>query len=69
VPHHLAMVFWLVTAGVIGVGLGAAGLYDRRTRARRARLDMAPPGEVRADHLPGDPLAYWNPGPNGAGGV
>jgi hypothetical protein len=67
VPHHLGMVFWVVVGTVLIAGLAAAASYDRRVRARRARLGMAPPGEVQAAHLPTDPLAYWNPGPNGAG--
>jgi hypothetical protein len=65
----MVVVFWVVLGVVLAGGLVTAASYDRRVRARRSRLDMAPPGVVRGDHLPADPQAYWNPGPNGAGGV
>ncbi len=64
----MVVVFWVVLGVVLAGGLATAASYDRRTRVRRARLGMTPPGEVRADHLLSDPLAHWNPGGNGAGG-
>ena len=62
------VVFWMVLTVVLVAGLGTAAVHDRRVRARRARLDMAPQGAVRGPEDPSDPRAYWNPGPNAAGG-
>ena len=64
----MAVVFWVVLGVVLAGGLATAASYDRRTRARRARLDMAPPGAVQGGSPPTDPQACWNPGPNSAGG-
>ena len=62
------MVFWWVVGGALAVVLGLAWVYDQRTAARRQRLGQGPAGAVELDPRSPSPEAYWNPGPNGAGG-